>query len=112
MSERTFLEEIHLKNIGVITQANLEFDKGLTVLTGETGAGKSIILDALDAALGGKITTKLMRTGSDRAVIEAVFTANPILIDWLSAQEIDLIEENQIICSQQFFMDLYGMMTI
>jgi DNA repair protein RecN (Recombination protein N) len=95
------LLSLKIQNFALIDYLELELYAGLNILTGETGAGKSIILDALDAALGGKITTKLMRTGSDRAVIEAVFTANPILIDWLSAQEIDLIEENQIICSRE-----------
>ncbi len=95
------LLSLKIQNFALIDYLELELYAGLNILTGETGAGKSIILDALDAALGGKITTKLMRTGSDRAVIEAVFAANPILIDWLSAQEIDLIEENQIICSRE-----------
>lgn len=95
------LLSLKIQNFALIDYLELELYAGLNILTGETGAGKSIILDALDAALGGKITTKVMRTGSDRAVIEAVFAANPILIDWLSAQEIDLIEENQIICSRE-----------
>jgi DNA repair protein RecN (Recombination protein N) len=74
VSERTFLEEIHLKNVGVITQANLEFAKGLTVLTGETGAGKTMVLTALNLVLGGKSESSLVRSGEDRLTASALFT--------------------------------------
>jgi DNA repair protein RecN (Recombination protein N) len=74
VSERTFLEEIHLKNVGVITQANLEFSKGLTVLTGETGAGKTMVLTALNLVLGGKSESSLVRSGEDRLTASALFT--------------------------------------
>ena len=73
MSERTFLEEIHIKNIGVITQASLEFDKGLTVLTGETGAGKTMVLTALNLVLGGKSESSLVRSGEERLTASALF---------------------------------------
>jgi len=74
VSERTFLEEIHIKNIGVITQANLEFNKGLTVLTGETGAGKTMVLTALSLVLGGKSESSLVRTGEERLTASALFS--------------------------------------
>jgi DNA repair protein RecN (Recombination protein N) len=74
VSERTFLEEIHLKNIGVITHASLEFDKGLTVLTGETGAGKTMVLTALNLVLGGKSESSLVRSGEDRLTASALFS--------------------------------------
>jgi len=74
VSERTFLDEIHLKNVGVITQANLEFAKGLTVLTGETGAGKTMVLTALNLVLGGKSESSLVRSGEDRLTASALFT--------------------------------------
>ena len=74
MSERTFLEEIHIKNIGVITGAALEFNKGLTVLTGETGAGKTMVLTALNLVLGGKSESTLVRSGEDRLSASALFS--------------------------------------
>jgi len=74
VSERTFLDEINLKNVGVITQANLEFAKGLTVLTGETGAGKTMVLTALNLVLGGKSESSLVRSGEDRLTASALFT--------------------------------------
>lgn len=74
MSERTFLEEIHIKNIGVITGAALEFSRGLTVLTGETGAGKTMVLTALNLVLGGKTESTLVRSGEDRLSASASFS--------------------------------------
>ena len=74
MSDRTFLEEIHIKNIGVITGAALEFNRGLTVLTGETGAGKTMVLTALNLVLGGKSESTLVRSGEDRLSASALFS--------------------------------------
>jgi DNA repair protein RecN (Recombination protein N) len=74
VSERTFLEEIHIKNIGVITGAALEFSRGLTVLTGETGAGKTMVLTALNLVLGGKTESSLVRSGEDRLSASALFS--------------------------------------
>ena len=74
MSERTFLEEINIKNIGVITQATVEFNRGLTVLTGETGAGKTMVLTALNLVLGGKSESSLVRSGEERLTASALFS--------------------------------------
>ena len=74
MSERTFLEEITIRSIGVIDQSTLEISKGLTVLTGETGAGKTMILTALNLILGGKADSALVRKGSERLVASGRFS--------------------------------------
>ena len=74
MSERTFLDEITIKSIGVIDQATLELSKGLTVLSGETGAGKTMILTALNLILGGKSDSALVRKGSERLLASGSFT--------------------------------------
>ena len=74
MSERTFLEEITIRSIGVIDQSTLEISKGLTVLTGETGAGKTMILTALNLILGGKADSALVRNGSERLVASGRFS--------------------------------------
>ena len=73
MSERTFLEEITIRSIGVIDQSALEISKGLTVLSGETGAGKTMILTALNLILGGKADSSLIRKGSERLVASGRF---------------------------------------
>lgn len=68
------LKRLRIENFALVDQLDLEFGAGLNVLTGETGAGKSIVLDALDAVLGGKTSGRVIRTGTDRAVIEATFS--------------------------------------
>ena len=73
VSERTFLEEITIRSIGVIDQSDLEISKGLTVLSGETGAGKTMILTALNLILGGKADSSLIRKGSERLVASGRF---------------------------------------
>ncbi|CEJ44894.1 DNA repair protein RecN [Umezakia ovalisporum] len=92
---------LRIENFALIDQLELEFGPGLNVLTGETGAGKSIILDAMDAALGGKVSSRVIRTGTNRSVVEATFTSNPSLSAWLIEQEIDLIEDNCVIVSRE-----------
>lgn len=73
MSERSYLEEISIRNLGIIEQSELELGRGLNVLTGETGAGKTMILTALSLVLGGKSDSALVRHGSDRLVASAQF---------------------------------------
>ncbi len=68
------LVELRIQNFAVVESATLEFGRGLNVLTGETGAGKSIIVDALTSALGARVTTDLVRTGAPAAKIEARFS--------------------------------------
>ncbi|CAN2198504.1 RecN ATPase involved in DNA repair [Candidatus Nanopelagicaceae bacterium] len=74
MSERTYLEEISIRNLGIIEESRLELGKGLNVLTGETGAGKTMILTALNLVLGGKSDSALVRSGSDRLTATAIFS--------------------------------------
>ncbi|MBF2009400.1 MAG: DNA repair protein RecN [Chlorogloeopsis fritschii C42_A2020_084] len=95
------LSLLRIENFALIDKLELEFGSGLNVLTGETGAGKSIILDAIDAALGGKVSSRAIRTGSSRAMVEATFTSNSALAAWLTEQEIDLIDDNSVIVSRE-----------
>jgi DNA repair protein RecN (Recombination protein N) len=73
VSERTYLEEISIRNLGIIDQSTIELGSGLNVLTGETGAGKTMILTALALVLGGKSDSSLVRTGTERLVASAQF---------------------------------------
>ena len=68
------LDTLRIENIAVIEFAEIEFDKGFCVLTGETGAGKSILIDALGAVLGNRTTKNLVRTGCENASVTAVFS--------------------------------------
>ncbi len=103
MSERTFLEEISIRNLGIIEESHLELGRGLNVLTGETGAGKTMILTALNLVLGGKSESSLVRNGSDRLTATATFTTGKKLTPEFSAalEESDAtIEDSQIIFSR------------
>ena len=71
------LEEISIRSLGVIESAQIEFGPGLTVLTGETGAGKTMVLTALGLVLGGKGDSDLVRTGSERTVVSSRFSVTP-----------------------------------
>ncbi|MEY8353052.1 DNA repair protein RecN [Lachnospiraceae bacterium 54-53] len=70
------LSELHVKNLALIEKADVEFKEGLNVLTGETGAGKSIIIGSVTIALGGKVPKDIIRKGAEYAYIELIFTVN------------------------------------
>jgi len=72
------LQEIHIRNYAVIENLTVEFHPGLNVLTGETGSGKSVLVDALDLALGGRASPDVIRTGADRATVTVVFRAEAV----------------------------------
>ncbi|MBE9182586.1 AAA family ATPase, partial [Oculatella sp. LEGE 06141] len=95
------LTSLQIENFALVDHLELELGQGLNVLTGETGAGKSIILDALDAALGGKMTSRAIRTGAERSSVEATFDLDPALIAWLSEQEIELVDDMTLVCSRE-----------
>src|SRR5579859_5100658 len=67
------LREIHIQNYAVVERLALEFHPGLNLLSGETGSGKSILVDALGLALGGRASPDMIRTGYDRAAVTAIF---------------------------------------
>ena len=73
------LSLLHIENIAVIESADISFDGGFTVLTGETGAGKSIVIDAISAILGERAYRDMIRTGANKATVRAVFTGVPKL---------------------------------
>ena len=71
------LELLHIENIAVIELADIAFRPGFNALTGETGAGKSIVIDAMEAVLGGRTSRELIRTGADKAFVSAIFSDVP-----------------------------------
>ncbi len=99
MSDRTFLEEITIRSIGVIEHSTLEISPGLTVLTGETGAGKTMILTALNLILGGKSDSSLVRKGSERLVASGRFAVPPTLIERFEENGLQ-IEEGELILTR------------
>ena len=76
---------MRMRNIALIEELSLEFGEGLHVMTGETGAGKSIVVDAVNLVLGGRAARELIRTGTDKAWVEAVFDASGNVEAWLPA---------------------------
>ena len=78
------LSSLQIENVAVIQKANIHFEKGLNVLTGETGAGKSILIDSINAILGNRTSKDLVRTGAAKAVIRAAFeNVPPAVLDSL-----------------------------
>ncbi len=67
------LSQLHIKNIGIIEEVTINFENGLNILTGETGAGKSLIIDSINAITGSRVSKELIRTGEESAFIEAYF---------------------------------------
>ena len=104
MSDRTFLEEITIRSIGVIEHSTLEISPGLTVLTGETGAGKTMILTALNLILGGKSDSTLVRTGSERLIASGRFSIPSDLAE--SFEEAGLsVEDGELILTRTVNVD-------
>src|SRR5437763_14575815 len=68
------LEELSITNFAIIDRLAVRFAPGFNVLTGETGAGKSIIIDAVGAVLGGRVSAEMVRSGADMARVEAIIT--------------------------------------
>lgn len=82
------LQDLHIENIAVIEKADVSFTPGLNILTGETGAGKSMVIDALYAVMGARVSRELVRTGAAKAVATATFESSRA-DSWLSENEID-----------------------
>ena len=67
------LSRLYIQNIAVIEKVEVSFEKGLNVFTGETGAGKSIVIDSINAVLGSRISRDLVRSGTSKALVTALF---------------------------------------
>jgi DNA repair protein RecN (Recombination protein N) len=81
------LQNLRIKNFALIEDLEMNCSSGLNVLTGETGAGKSILIDALNILLGEKAGPGFIRTGTEKAIIEGIFATKPSVITWLSEKE-------------------------
>lgn len=94
------LLSLRIENFALIDTLDLTFTDGLNVLTGETGAGKSILLDAIDLILGGKALSSMLRTGESRTLLEASFSLTPALNTWLTDTDIDPLDD-LLVCSRE-----------
>ncbi|HEX2944801.1 MAG TPA: DNA repair protein RecN [Clostridia bacterium] len=96
------LLQLNIRDIALIDEVNIELGSGLNILTGETGAGKSIIIDSINAVLGDRVSKEIIRTGSDKAVVEAVFQADGERVgDILGEIGIEPEEDGTLILSRE-----------
>ncbi|MDY3331192.1 MAG: DNA repair protein RecN [Pelistega sp.] len=86
------LLSLHIRNFVIVEKSNIHFQTGFTVFSGETGAGKSILIDALSLTLGQRSEPHFIREGADKADISAVFKINEAVKHWLEQQDIDAEE--------------------
>ena len=99
------LRNLYIENIAVIQKADIDFSSGLTVLSGETGAGKSIIIDALSAILGGRVSRELIRTGQTKACVAASFTDLAPAVTALCTELGFEPEEGQLLMRREIYAD-------
>ena len=93
------LTALHIENIAVIVRADIEFNGGFNVLTGETGAGKSIVVDSLDAVLGGRTSRELVRSGTEKALVSAVFSSEG-MEQWCAENDVDF-EDGELVLQRR-----------
>ena len=98
------LEEISIRNLGVIESAHIDFKPGLNVLTGETGAGKTMVLTALSLVLGGKADSDRVRTGTDRLIASGRFALGEEMRSVLSDLDAE-IEDGAVLSSRTVMAD-------
>ncbi len=96
------LSLLHIENIAVIEQSDISFDRGFNILTGETGAGKSIVIDAISAILGERAYRDMIRTGAAKASVRAVFTDVPEL-EWFADNDVPY--DCETIIQREIYLD-------
>ena len=99
------LELLHIENIAVIESADISFRPGFNALTGETGAGKSIVIDAMSAVLGGRASRELIRTGADKAFVSAVFSQVPSTLPGLADNGVTPDEDGNLLLQREICGD-------
>lgn len=103
------LESLYIENVAVIEKAEINFTDGFNILTGETGAGKSIIIDSLNLLLGQRASRDMIRTGANRAFVSAVFSVTtPKLREILAARDIYPDDDENLLIERSFRQDGHG----
>ena len=95
---------LHIENIALIESADIQFTPGFNVLTGETGAGKSIVVDSIGAVIGDRTSRDLIRTGASSALVSGVFSQIPVL-PWLEENGISPDEEGCLLLQRELHPD-------
>ena len=100
------LESLHIENIAVIKSLDIDFEGGLCVLTGETGAGKSLLIDSVSFLTGGRVSRDLIRAGEDKALVSALFSPpTGELAEALAELGIDLPEGDSLLLQRVMTRD-------
>lgn len=99
------LELLHIENIAIIERADIEFERGFNALTGETGAGKSIVIDALGAVLGQRTSRELIRTGAEKAFVSAAFGDVPAELPGLAENGLAPEEDGTLLLQRELYGD-------
>lgn len=95
------LESLHVKNLALIDEQEVIFSKGMNILTGETGAGKSIIIGSINLALGAKADKDYIRTGADYALVELVFSLDGQSCDRIREMDLPVEEDGTLILQRK-----------
>lgn len=99
------LDLLHIENIAVIEEADIQFREGFNALTGETGAGKSIVIDAMSAILGGRTSRELIRTGAEKAFVSAAFSGVSPDLPGLNENGVTPDEDGSLLLQREIFGD-------
>jgi len=97
------LKELYIRNVAVIKEVRIDFRTGFNVLTGETGAGKSILIDSINMALGGRAGKELVRTDCEKALVNACFTSTKAVNDYL--EDLGIETDDDVILTRQLTRD-------
>ncbi|MBQ8379064.1 MAG: AAA family ATPase, partial [Oscillospiraceae bacterium] len=98
------LKELYIENLAVIEKANIPLSEGLNVFTGETGAGKSILINGINSVLGQRVTKDIVRSGCKKAVVSALFDVDERLEKLINEYGIE-VEDKEILLSREINSD-------
>lgn len=99
------LVNLHVKNLALIEEVDVDFDEGLVVLTGETGAGKSLVIGSVNLALGEKASKDLIRTGTDYSLVELTFKVSESVANSLKNMDIYMEDESEVVVTRKISKD-------
>lgn len=96
------LSHLHIKNLGIIEELDIPFENGMNIITGETGAGKTLIINAVNMILGSKVSKEIIRSGADKANVEALFFINSRYI-WDNLKHLDIEDTEELVISREVY---------
>ena len=95
------LQSLHVKNLALMEETEVEFGRGLNILTGETGAGKSLLMGSVNLALGGKFEKEMLRKGAQSALVELIFSGDERVQEKLREMDLEPSEDGSVVISRR-----------